>query len=60
MNKCELEIDAIRINLYEEKKHLTQDERIKTVNDKAKKLAEQYGFNFIHNTKKFRLEAVGN
>ena len=44
MNRCEAEIDAIRLKLYEEIKHLTIDERIERVNDKARKLAEQYGF----------------
>ena len=34
----------IRLRLYEETKHLTIEERIKRTNDKARKLAEQYGF----------------
>ena len=44
MSKCEAEIDAIRIKLYEETKHLTREERIKRTNDKAQKLAAQFGF----------------
>jgi len=44
MNRCEAEIDAIRLRLYEETKHLTIEERIKRTNDKARKLAAQYGF----------------
>ena len=46
-SKCEVEIDAIRIKLYEESKHLTREERIKKVNDKAQKLAEEFGFTII-------------
>lgn len=44
MNRCEAEIDAIRLKLYEETKHLTQEEQIKRINDKGQKLAAQYGF----------------
>ena len=44
MNRCEAEIDAIRLKLYEETKHLTIEEQIKRVNDKGRKLAAQYGF----------------
>ena len=47
MSRCEAEIDAIRIKLYEETKHLTREERIKRINDKAQKLAAQFGFVFI-------------
>jgi len=36
MNRCEAEIDAIRLRLYEETKHLTIEERIKRTNDKAR------------------------
>ena len=44
MNRYEAEIDATRIKLYEETKHLTKEERVKRVNDKAQKLAAQFGF----------------
>ena len=44
MNRSELEIDTIRIKLYEEKKHLTREERVAMVNDKAQRIAEQFGF----------------
>jgi hypothetical protein len=47
MSKCEAEIDAIRVKLYEETKHLTREERIKRTNDKAQKLATQFGFTII-------------
>ena len=46
-NRIEEELDAIRIKLYEETKDLTVEERVKRVNDKAKKLAEQYGFTIV-------------
>ena len=44
MNKCEAEIDAIRVKLYEQTKDLTKEERIKRANDKAHKLAAEFGF----------------
>jgi len=44
MNKCEAEIDAIRLKLYEETKHLTREENAKRLRDKTQKLAVQYGF----------------
>ena len=44
MNKCEAEIDAIRLELHEETKHLTRDEQINRTNDKVRKLAAKYGF----------------
>ena len=47
MSKCEAEIDAIRVKLYEETKDLTREERIKRANDKSQKLAAQFGFAFI-------------
>ena len=47
MNRCEAEIDDIRIKLYEETRHLTREERIERTNNKAQKLAEQYGFAIV-------------
>ncbi len=44
MNRCEAEIDAIRDKLFEETKHLTREARIRQSNDRAQKLAAQYGF----------------
>ena len=46
-NRCEEEIDAIRVRLYEETRYLTREERIKRTNDKAQKLAAQFGFVII-------------
>jgi len=50
MNRCEAEIDKIRLKLYEETKDLTREERIKRSRDLAKKLAAQYGFKIIPST----------
>ena len=47
MNRCEAEIDATRVKLYEQAKDLTREERIKKTNDKAQKLAAQYGFTVV-------------
>ena len=47
MSKCEAEIDAIRLKLYEETKDLTREERIKRTNEKVRKLAAQYGFTIV-------------
>ena len=58
MNRCEAEIDAIRVKLYEETKHLTREERIKRVNDKAQKLAEQYGFTIVPSARVTELKTV--
>jgi len=44
MNRCEAEIDKIRLQLYEETKHLTPKERARQSNERAQKLAAQYGF----------------
>ena len=40
----EAEIDAVRVKLYEETKDLTKEERIERANDKAQKLASEFGF----------------
>ena len=44
MNKCEAQIDQIRLKLYEETKHLTKTEHTRRTNELAHKLAAQYGF----------------
>ena len=44
MNKCEAEIDAIRLKLYEKTKHMTAEEHTRWSNERGKALAEQYGF----------------
>ena len=47
MNPCEAEVDAIRLKLYEETKHLTKAEKAKRIRGKVQKSAEQYGFTII-------------
>ncbi len=46
MNKPDIEeeINQIRLQLYEETKDLTYEERTKRSNELGKRLAEQYGF----------------
>ena len=44
MNRCEAEIDRIRLELYEETKHMTAEEHTQWSNERAQKLAVQYGF----------------
>jgi NAD(P)H-dependent FMN reductase len=44
MNRCEAEIDKIRLQLYEETKHMTPDEHARRTNELAQKVAAQYGF----------------
>ena len=44
MNRCEAEIDAIRIKLHEQTKHMTAAEHTQWSNERAQKLAAQYGF----------------
>jgi len=51
INKIEAEIDAIRDKIYEETKNMTREEQIKRVNDKAQRLAMQYGFKIVANAK---------
>ena len=43
-NNPETEINKIRLKLYEETKDLTSEEHTRRSNEKAKKLAAQYGF----------------
>ena len=47
MNRCEAEIDAIRLKLHEETKDLTMEEQIKRSNDTARKLATEFGFTIV-------------
>jgi len=44
MNRCEAEIDRIRLELYEETKHMTAEEHTQWSNERAQKLVAQYGF----------------
>lgn len=60
MNRCEAEIDAIRLELYEETKDLTREERIKRTNDNAKKLAAQYGFKIAPSAGGAKLKSAAN
>jgi len=46
-NRCEMEIDAIRLKQYEETKHLTGEERDMEIRARGHKLAAQYGFTII-------------
>jgi len=46
-NRCELEIDAIRLKHYEETKHLSIEERVKRVNDRGQKLSAEFGFTIV-------------
>ena len=43
------ELHPIRAKHYEETKHMTAEERAKTTNEAARKIAERYGlkFNFV-------------
>ena len=52
IEKHETEIDAIRIRLYEEKKGLTRDERIKSANDTARNLAAEHGFKIVSSARR--------
>ena len=44
MNRCEAEVDAIRDILYEKTKHMTTEEHTHWSNERAQRLAIQYGF----------------
>jgi hypothetical protein len=52
MNRCEAEIDAIRLKLYEETKDLTREEQRKRLTDIGQKLSAQYGFKIVASAKK--------
>ena len=41
---CEAEIHRIRLELYEETKHMTHSEHTQWSNDNARKLAAEFGF----------------
>ena len=51
MNRCETEIDAIRLKLYEETKDLTREEDNKRLKELGQKLSIEYGFTIISSTK---------
>ena len=52
MNRCEAEINAIRLELHEETKDLTRDEQIKRTREKVRKLAVQYGFTIVDSARR--------
>ena len=43
-NDIESEINRIRVELYEETKHMTAAEHTRWSNDRAQRLADRYGF----------------
>ena len=47
INRCEAEIDAIRLELYEETKNLTREEDNERLRELGQKLSEQYGFTIV-------------
>ena len=44
MNRCEAEVDSIRDRLYEKTKLMTATEHTNWSNERAQRLAAQYGF----------------
>ena len=44
MNRCEAEVDSIRDRLHEQTKNMTTAEHTRWSNERAQKLAAQYGF----------------
>ena len=50
INKCETEIDAIRLKLYEETKNLSVEEQNKRFRDLGQKLADEFGFTIVQST----------
>ena len=47
MTKTEAEVDKIRLNLYEETKHMTVEEHTRWSNERGQQLASQYGFTIV-------------
>ena len=43
-NRCEAEVDRIRVKLYEETKDLTKAEHTRRTSKLAQQLASRYGF----------------
>jgi hypothetical protein len=58
MNRCEAEIDAIRLKLYEETKDLTREEQMMRSMENAHKLAAQYGFKIVASAKADKRKAI--
>ena len=51
-NTIEQEINRIRLEIYEETKNMTVEERTRQSNERGQKLAAQYGF-IIRNAKEY-------
>jgi len=58
MNRCEAEIDAIRLKLYEETKNLTREEDNKRLSELAQRLATEFGIKVISSANDVKREAV--
>ena len=52
MNRCEAEIDAIRLQLYEETRHLTREENNRRLDELLKKLSAEYGFTVVDSARR--------
>ena len=57
MNRCEAEIDAIRLKLYEETKDLSREDDNKRLSELGQKLAEEFGFTIIPSAKDAHLKS---
>jgi hypothetical protein len=44
VDNFEAELDAIRIKLYEETKHMTPEEHTRWTNERGQRLAAEFGF----------------
>ena len=51
MNRCEAEIDAIRLKIYEEIKHMSKEEQDKRIRGRVQKLAAEFGFTIVDSAK---------
>ena len=47
MNDFEKQLDAIRVKLYEQTKHMSNAEAAKTINENGKKTADRYGITVV-------------
>ena len=57
MNKCEAEIDAIRLKIYEETKNMTKEEQDKRLNDRVQKVAAEFGFTVVPSASRAKVNA---
>jgi len=58
MNRCEAEIDAIRLKLHEETKHLSNEEQTERLNKIGSRLAVQYGFKILERMAEIKKEPL--